>query len=58
MLKSEVRAEEYRAKANAAAAAAAAATLEQIRERYRQSATTWAELADAEQARTAKVLRP
>jgi hypothetical protein len=51
MLKGELKAEEYRARAQEASAAAAEATLDRIRERHQQAAITWSELADAEEAR-------
>jgi len=51
MLKSELKAEEYRARAREASAAAAEASLDRIRERHQQAAITWSELADAEEAR-------
>lgn len=54
--KSELRAEEYRARAEEASAAAAGATLQNIRERHRQAAATWTRLADAEKARIAGAL--
>ena len=52
MLKSEVRAIEYRAKARNADALARASVLEQVRERHACSASMWTELADAEDRRT------
>jgi hypothetical protein len=54
MLKSELKAEEYRARAADAAASAEAATLDQIRELRRQAAARWVELAELEEARAEK----
>ena len=51
MLKYELKAEEYRARAREAFAAAEGATLERVREQRRAAATTWSELAEAEDAR-------
>ena len=51
MTKGELRAEEYRARAREALAFAEDATLDRVREQRRQSAATWAEMAEAEEAR-------
>lgn len=51
MLKHELKAEEYRARAREASAAAEAATLDHVRAQRQQSADTWTGLADAEEAR-------
>jgi hypothetical protein len=47
----DLKAEEYRARARAATAAADSATLTRVRERHEQAARTWADLAEAEDAR-------
>jgi hypothetical protein len=52
MLKSEIRALEYRSKARDAEALAKASVLEQVRQRHVFSASMWAELADTEERRT------
>lgn len=51
MLKHELRAEAYRARARDAFASAEEATLERVREQRRAAAVTWSDLADAEDAR-------
>lgn len=51
MTKGELRAEEYRARADAALAFAEDATLERVREQRRRAAATWVEMAEAEEAR-------
>jgi len=51
MLKHEIRAEEYRARARETFAAAQDATLERVREQRHAAAATWIALADAEDAR-------
>jgi hypothetical protein len=52
VLRSEVRAIEYRSKARDASARARASVLERVRERHVQAASMWTELADAEDRRT------
>jgi hypothetical protein len=51
LLKHRLKAEEYRARAAEAFAAAESATLERVREQRRAAAATWADLAEAEEAR-------
>lgn len=51
MHKSELKAEEYRARAREASEAAQATPLERVRAQRQQSADTWAGLAEAEEAR-------
>jgi hypothetical protein len=51
MTKGELRAEEYRARAQEALASVEAASLDRVREQRRQSAAIWTEMADAEEAR-------
>lgn len=46
MTKGELRAFEYRARAEAALASVEGAGLERVREQRRRSAATWAEMAD------------
>lgn len=55
MLKSEIRAELYRANAAAAAATAEACRLERHREQHIHSAAAWSRLADHEDRRTQAV---
>lgn len=50
--KHQLKAEEYRARAEAASAAADSATLARVREQHHQAARTWSELAQAEAARS------
>jgi hypothetical protein len=52
--KSEVRALEYRARADAAEAAAAGCVLEQPRRQHELAAKRWREMAEAEEGRTAR----
>jgi hypothetical protein len=47
----DLKAEEYRARARAASVAADSAVLARVRERHEQAARTWADLAEAEDAR-------
>ncbi|MFC3067962.1 hypothetical protein [Phenylobacterium soli] len=49
--KHQIKADEYRARAREAFAAAEAATLDRVREQRQAAAASWAELADAEDAR-------
>lgn len=58
MLKSELKAEEYRARAHDAAMAAEATPLALRRERFEHAAATWNGLADAEDARTLRHRAP
>jgi hypothetical protein len=51
--KHQLKAEEYRARANEAFAAAASATLDRVRDQRQAAASSWAGLADAEEARLA-----
>jgi hypothetical protein len=51
--KARLKAEEYRARADEAFAAAESATLDRVRAQRRAAAATWAELAEAEEARFA-----
>ena len=48
MLKSELKSQEYRLRAEQALAAAGRADLDQIRQRHLQAAATWSELAERE----------
>jgi hypothetical protein len=57
MLRSEVRAIEYRSKAHDADALAQASVLEQVRGRHAFAASMWTELADAEDRRTLSLHR-
>ena len=50
-LKSEVRAEEYRARAHHAQAAARSCGLDNARERHERAAAAWIELAEGEERR-------
>ena len=50
-LKSDLRAEEYRAQALAAATAAEGCALERVREQHRLAAARWTELAEGEERR-------
>jgi len=52
--KSEIRAAEYRARAEAATAAAEACVLAQPRQQHEAAAARWAELAKGEEDRAAK----
>ncbi|HEY9218861.1 MAG TPA: hypothetical protein VIO94_12470 [Phenylobacterium sp.] len=52
MLQSEVRAAEYRAKAELARAAAQASTMVQVRHRHEVAESVWRELAGSEDRRT------
>jgi hypothetical protein len=49
--KLKLKAEEYRARAREAFAAAESATLDRVRDQRQAAAATWADLADAEEAR-------
>jgi hypothetical protein len=51
LLKHELKAEEYRARAREAFAAADGETLDRVRELRRAAAATWTDLADAEDVR-------
>lgn len=51
MTKGELRAAEYRARADEAMAAAESATLAHVREQRRHSAAVWTSMAEAEEAR-------
>jgi hypothetical protein len=51
MTKGELRAAEYRARANEAWASAESAALDQVREQRRHAAAVWTSMADAEDAR-------
>ncbi|MFN3511550.1 MAG: hypothetical protein ACK41C_00780 [Phenylobacterium sp.] len=53
MLKSELKAEEYRARARAASLAADGAPLARTKEQHQLAARTWSDLAAAEEARAA-----
>lgn len=53
LLKHHLKAEEYRARAREALGAAEGTTLDRVREQRRAAAATWADLADAEEARLA-----
>jgi hypothetical protein len=57
MLRSEVRAIEYRSKARDADVLAHASVLEQVRGRHAFAASMWTELADAEDRRTMSLHR-
>jgi hypothetical protein len=50
ILKSELKSQEYRRRAQEALVAAEGAVLGQMRERHLQASTTWSELAEAEEA--------
>jgi hypothetical protein len=50
----ELRAAEYRARADDDAAKGRASPLESVRQKHEQAARTWAELADAEEQRAAQ----
>jgi|HubBroStandDraft_1064217.scaffolds.fasta_scaffold44699_2 hypothetical protein len=52
VLRSEVRAFEYRTKARDASARARASVLERVRERHSLAASMWSQLADDEDRRT------
>lgn len=54
MMKTEIRAEEYRAKASEAARQAGESGLAQVREKFELAAATWRELADHEDERSAR----
>jgi hypothetical protein len=51
MVKSPIRADEYRARAAAEAAAGAASPLEQVRTKHERAAQVWADMAVAEEVR-------
>lgn len=51
LMKHQLKAEEYRARARDAFAAAESTTLDRVREQRQAAAATWADLADAEEAR-------
>lgn len=51
--KHQIKAAEYRARAREAFAAAESTTLDRVREQRHAAATSWADLADAEEARMA-----
>lgn len=51
MVKSPIRADEYRARAAAEAEAGAASPLEQVRTKHARAAQVWTDLAAAEEAR-------
>jgi hypothetical protein len=51
MTKGELRAMEYRARAQEALASVESAGLERVREQRRLAAATWTEMAEAEEAR-------
>jgi hypothetical protein len=51
MTKGELRAAEYRARADEALASAESATLQHVREQRRHSAAVWTSMAEAEEAR-------
>ena len=51
MTKGELRAAEYRARADEALASVESATLEHVREQRRRSAAVWTAMAEAEEAR-------
>jgi hypothetical protein len=51
MLKSEVRAEDYRAKARSASAMAQACVLDRTREQHEFAASVWTKLAESEERR-------
>jgi len=57
ILRSEIRAADYRARARAASAAARACLLQQVRERHRAAAATWQALAKSEDRRVAGLRR-
>ena len=57
MTKGELRAIEYRARAQEALASVESASLAHVREQRRRSAATWTEMAEAEEARV-RGLRP
>jgi hypothetical protein len=52
--KHQLKAEEYRARAREAFAAAESTTLERVRVQRQAAAASWADLADAEEARLAE----
>jgi hypothetical protein len=52
MLRSEIRAAEYRAKALEASTLAQASVLRRVRDRHRLAAAAWTDLASAEDQRT------
>ncbi len=58
MSKGELRAAEYRARADEALASVESATLEHVREQRRHSAAVWRSMADAEEARTQSLRGP
>jgi len=58
MTKGELRAMEYRAKAQEALASVESAGLERVREQRRRSAAIWSEMADAEDARALSLRSP
>lgn len=53
LLRHQLKAEEYRARARDAFAAAESTTLERVRDRRQAAALSWADLADAEEAQLA-----
>ena len=57
MTKGELKAQEYRARAQDAMNSLAAASLEHVREQWRRSAATWTEMAEAEEARAERLTR-
>ena len=58
MTKGELRAAEYRSRADEALASVESATLENVREQRRHSASVWTSMADAEEARTQSLRGP
>lgn len=57
ILRSEIRAADYRARARAASALAGASVLQQVRERHQVAAATWKALAKSEERRVAGLRR-
>ncbi len=57
MTKGEIRAAEYRARADEAMASMESATLDHVREQRRHSAAVWTSMAEAEEARALSLKR-
>jgi hypothetical protein len=57
ILRSQIRAADYRAKARAASALAGASILQRVRERHHVAAATWKALAKSEESRVSGLRR-